>query len=76
VEGPDAIRRLADAVANERGGNGQLRLRARLDQGEAQLILGRDFLLDAEMAARIERIDGVTAVRLAVAEPPRLALVS
>jgi DNA polymerase-3 subunit alpha len=76
VDGPDAVRRLAEAVANERGGNGQLRLRARLDPGEAQVILGRDFLLDAEMAARIERIEGVTSVRLSVAEPPRLALVS
>jgi DNA polymerase-3 subunit alpha len=76
VDGPDAVRRLADAVSSERGGNGQLRLRARIGGGEAQLILGRDFLLDAEMAARIERIDGVTSVRLAVAEPPRLALVS
>jgi DNA polymerase-3 subunit alpha len=76
VEGPDVVHRLAEAVADERGGNGQLRLRARLEQGEAQLILGRDFLLDAEMAARIERIEGVTSVRLSVAEPPRLALVS
>ena len=58
------------------GGTGQLRLRAPLDKGEAQLILGRDFRLDAELAARIERIDGVTSVRLSVAEPPRLALVS
>jgi hypothetical protein len=31
---------------------------------------------DAELAARIERIPGITAVRLAVAETPRLALVS
>ena len=29
-----------------------------------------------QMAARVERIPGVRAVRLAVAEPPRLALVS
>jgi DNA polymerase III subunit alpha len=76
VDGPEALGRLAEAVANERGGNGQLRLRARLEQGEAHLILGRDFQLDAEMAARIERIDGVSAVHLSVAEPPRLALVS
>ncbi|HEY0627103.1 MAG TPA: DNA polymerase III subunit alpha [Allosphingosinicella sp.] len=76
VEDAGAIRRLADAVANDRGGGGQLRLKARLDTGDADLILGRDFLLDAEMAARIERVEGVTAVRLSVAEAPRLALVS
>ena len=76
VDGPEALRRLAEGLASERGGTGQLRLRAPLDKGEAQLILGRDFRLDAELAARIERIDGVTSVRLSVAEPPRLALVS
>ena len=76
LDGPDALHRLAAMMANERGGNGQLRLRAPLEKGEAQLILGRDFRLDAELAARIERIDGITSVRLSVAEPPRLALVS
>jgi len=76
VEDGETIARLAGLVAEERGGNGQLRLRARLPRGEANLLLGRDFRLDAEIAARIERIDGVIAVRLSVAEPPRLALVS
>jgi DNA polymerase III subunit alpha len=76
VEDEEAIARLAAAVAQERGGSGQLRLRARIDGGAAELVLGRDFMLDAEMAARIERLDGVAAVRLSVADPPRLALVS
>ncbi len=39
-------------------------------------MLGRDFVLDAELAARIERLEGILSTRLAVAEPPRLALVS
>jgi DNA polymerase-3 subunit alpha len=76
VEDEEAIRRLAAASANDRGGSGELRLRVKLAAGEAELVLGRDFLLDAELAARIERIEGVTAVRLAVAPAPRLALVS
>jgi DNA polymerase-3 subunit alpha len=76
VEGPDVLVRLAGAVADHKGGNGQLRLRAKLEAGEVELVLGRDFHLDAELAARIERLDGVTSVRLSVAEPPRLALVS
>ncbi len=75
VEDAEALRRLAEAVANERGGNGQLRLRAPLDGGDAELILGRDFSLDAEMAARIERIEGVTVLRLAAVDPPRLVAV-
>jgi DNA polymerase-3 subunit alpha len=71
-----AVRRLAAALAGERGGSGELRLRIRLDRGEAELLLGRDFLLDAELAARIERIEGMLSVRLSVAPAPRLALVS
>ena len=76
VEDAEALRRLAAAVASARGGQGQLRLRAAFDQGEAELVLGRDFAVDAELAARLERIDGVSAVRLSVVEAPRLALVS
>jgi DNA polymerase-3 subunit alpha len=71
-----ALRLIAALVAGERGGTGQLKLKADLGFGEAELILGRDLLVDAELAARIERLDGVAAVRLAVADPPRLALVS
>jgi DNA polymerase-3 subunit alpha len=77
VAGPEVLPRLAEAVADYRGGNGQLRLRVALgDRGGAELVLGRDFLLDAELGARLERIEGVSDVRLSVAEPPRLALVS
>jgi DNA polymerase-3 subunit alpha len=79
VDEVDAIRRLAAAVAEDRGGHGELRLRARLDTGEAEVVLGRDFQLDAELAARIERVEGVTAVRLSVVPngvQPRLAAAS
>ncbi|MFL6844686.1 MAG: DNA polymerase III subunit alpha [Allosphingosinicella sp.] len=76
VDEADAIGRLAALVSAERGGQGELRLRVSIDRGEADLVLGRDFRLDAELAARIERLDGVAAVRLAVAPQPRLALVS
>ncbi len=63
-------------VADERGGNGELHLTVKLNPGEATLVLGRDYRLDAELAARLERIEGVAAVRLSVAPQPRLALVS
>jgi DNA polymerase-3 subunit alpha len=75
VEDANALRRLAVLVADERGGSGELRLKAKLEGGEADLVLGRDFRLDAELAARIERLEGVTAVRLSVAPQPQLALV-
>jgi DNA polymerase-3 subunit alpha len=39
------------------------------------VLLGRDYLLDAELAARIERITGEGTVDLSVQEPPKLALV-
>jgi DNA polymerase-3 subunit alpha len=76
VEDPDAVRGLAAILSCERGGNGQLRLLAAFEGGDAEIVLGRDFIVDAELAARLERVPGVRAVRLSVAEAPRLALVS
>jgi len=76
VDGPEALARLAEAVAGDHGGAGHLRLKARSGSGEAVLILGRDYLVDAELAARIERLDGVAVVHLSLIEGPRLALVS
>jgi len=76
VDDEAALGQLASETAEAHGGTGQLLLKTRLAIGEASLVLGRDFTVDAELAARLERIPGVTAVRLAVAEAPRLALVS
>jgi DNA polymerase-3 subunit alpha len=76
VDGAGALPRLREAVAGARGGNGVLRLRAPIEDGEADVVLGRDFALDAELAARIERVEGVTRVHLSTAEPARLALAS
>ena len=39
------------------------------------IVAGRDYALDAELAARIERIAGEGSVDLSVQEPPKLALV-
>ena len=44
--------------------------------GTAVVRLGRDFLLDGELATALARIDGVTDVALNAQEAPRLALVS
>jgi DNA polymerase-3 subunit alpha len=43
--------------------------------GEAIVLAGRDFALDAELQARLERITGEGSVDLSVQEPPKLALV-
>jgi DNA polymerase III subunit alpha len=75
VDRPEALAALARLVAGERGGKGQIRLRANFGSGEAQLVLGRDYHVDAEMQARIEQIDGVVSVALSVVQQ-RLALVA
>jgi DNA polymerase-3 subunit alpha len=67
---------LATELGAARGGNGVIRFVLPISGGrEAVLLLGRDFQLDAELAARIERIAGEGNVTLSVREPPRLALV-
>jgi DNA polymerase-3 subunit alpha len=71
--GERAVRELAQA----RGGNGLVRFLVPLSSGgEALVIAGRDFVLDAELAARVERVTGEGSVDLSVQEPPKLALVS
>jgi DNA polymerase-3 subunit alpha len=68
--------RIAREVAEARGSNGVLRFILPLSGGgEAIVVAGRDYALDAELAARIERIVGEGVVNLSAQEPPRLALV-
>ena len=45
------------------------------DGREATIVAGRDYALDAEVAAEVERITGEGSVELSVQEPPKLALV-
>ena len=68
--------RIGREMADARGSSGLLRFVLTLASGgEAIVVAGRDYALDAELAARIERIAGEGAVDLSVQEPPRLALV-
>jgi len=74
---PADAARIAAELADARGGNGIVRFRLPLaGGGEALVLAGRDFRLDAELAARLERITGEGSVDLSAQEPPRLALVS
>ena len=67
---------LAREIAAARGGNGSIRVTMVISGGrQATLLLGRDFALDADLAARLGRILGEGAVTLSAQEPPRLALV-
>ena len=75
VADPSALKPIAQLVAGARGGRGELRLRAPLpDGGEARVLLGRDFLLDAELAAGLEAMHGIADVAFKTSEM-RLALV-
>ena len=65
---PAAFPALAALLADHRGARGEIRARVALSGGEALLLLGRDFLLDAELAARLESMHGITAVEFRQAE--------
>jgi len=76
VADESVVARIADELEAARGGNGLVRLVVRLAKGgEASLVAGRDFTLDAELSARIERIAGEDSVELSAQEPAKLALV-
>jgi DNA polymerase-3 subunit alpha len=78
VENSGALRRVAAELAGEHGGTGVLRLAAPWGKGAADVVLGRDFLLDAELVERLLRIDGVVSATLSVVplDQPRLAQAS
>ena len=67
---------LSTLLGGSHGGRGELVVNLTIAGGTARVRLGRDFTLDAEIAARIESLTGVNKVKLSAAEPPRLALVS
>ena len=76
VSSPLLVPAIAHELAGAHGGGGVVRLLLPLSKGgEAVVIAGRDFALDAELQARIQRITGEGSVDLSVQEPPRLALV-
>ncbi|WP_310468731.1 DNA polymerase III subunit alpha [Sphingomonas sp.] len=78
VRVPDdgAVLPLARELTGAHGGTGTLRfIVRRADGGDAVILAGRDYALDAELAARIERITGEGSVTLGVQQPPKLALV-
>jgi DNA polymerase-3 subunit alpha len=71
-----AAQLIARELADARGSNGLVRFIVPMGLGgEAVVIAGRDYSLDAELAARLERISGEGSVDLSVQEPPKLALV-
>lgn len=74
VTAPATFGLLAELLSHHRGARGEIRVRLATDHGEATILLGRDFLLDAELAGHIEALHGVAAVELKTSET-RLKLV-
>ena len=73
---PASLPAVSRELNGARDGNGSIRIIMPVKDGrEATLLLGRDFQLDADLAARLTRILGEGAVELSAQEPPRLALV-
>jgi DNA polymerase-3 subunit alpha len=75
VSDGEQVGQIARELQAARGGTGLVRLVVQIEGGEAVLVAGRDFALDGELTARIERIVGEGRVDLSAQEPPRLALV-
>jgi DNA polymerase-3 subunit alpha len=75
VADPVTASRVASELSTARGSNGLVRFVIPISGGEATIVAGRDFALDAEVAARVARISGEGSVDLSVQEPPKLALV-
>ncbi|WP_375428877.1 DNA polymerase III subunit alpha [uncultured Sphingomonas sp.] len=75
IDDPAAFPALAGMLRHHRGARGEVRVVTRHpDAAEATILLGRDFLLDAELAGRIELLHGIVKVELRNSET-RLALV-
>ncbi|RYD57504.1 MAG: DNA polymerase III subunit alpha [Sphingomonadales bacterium] len=64
---------LARVVADQRGGRGQIIVRAPIAGGEAELVLGRDFRLDGELADKIGALSGIRSAALRPLDGQRLA---
>ncbi len=72
---PTAMAALGTMLAEARGARGEVWVTAPVEHGiAARILLGRDFLLDGELAARIETLQGIGTVELKTSET-RLALV-
>ncbi len=71
-----SIPAVARELSGASGGNGVIRVSLAISGGrQATLLLGRHFALDADLAARLQRILGEDSVELTTQDPPRLALV-
>ncbi len=77
ISDPGVLPMIAKLLEDARGGRCEVIVDAPLPGGgEAELMLGRNFRLDGELATRIEGLTGVVRPELKPTEQPRLALAS
>ena len=69
IDDAAAFAPLARLLDDHRGARGEVRASVAVPpKGEAGVLLGRDYRLDAELAGHIEMIPGVRAVNLRMSE--------
>ncbi len=68
--------RIGNILGSARGGKSQVLVEVEIEAGIALLCLGRDYNLDAELAAQIENLNGVSDVTLKNVDGPGLRLVA
>ena len=77
VTAPEAIAVLQGELQAGPGGRGEVRVRLRTGgEHEPQMVLGRNFQLDGELAERLAGIDGLANVQLSAPRAPNLRLVA
>jgi DNA polymerase-3 subunit alpha len=77
IEDASQVQAIARELASAKGGTGFARFRVALSgDREARLLAGRDFTLDVELVARLERLLGPATVELSIQTPPHLSIVA
>ncbi|WP_126175080.1 DNA polymerase III subunit alpha [Tsuneonella rigui] len=77
VTSPDGIAVLRDTLQPGPAGHGQVRVRLRTGgESEPEMILGRSYQLDGDLAERLTGIEGLANVQLSTQRAPNLRLVA
>ena len=77
VEAPEALDLLRHALETGPEGKGEVRVHLRTGgEREPQVILGRNFQLDGDLAERLASLDGLANVQLTTQRAPSLRLVA
>lgn len=73
VDDARAFRNLAAILADQSGGRGEVVAKVPISGGEAELVLGRGFRLDGELAQKIDHMPGVRWASLNASDNKALA---